>query len=328
VVDVRLCLPKGGCFASKYKIHPDAPPLEAHHTAEWYYNRLLDDIKKLAEQGKLPMSSDGSGIQIPGLKDPGCGSCAHGECSGDKDGHPSETIEGVTESEQSQIAQECAERVRKSAERGRAPAGLVRWANMVLRPPAYDWRKEFRRAIRSMVGRAHGYDLQTFRKFHRDCAAANYNVIAPSTYQPEPLVGIVLDTSGSMGSMNPGEPLFEAICEVEGICKSIACSVELLDVDCNPDAKHIQTVNKAKGMRVQGGGGTDMAAGLEVFETRKNRKPDVVIVLTDGITPWPATRSRHFKEVVGLIGDCDPKTVPAWMKVVSIKKDGKKSSRP
>lgn len=85
-----------------------------------------------------------------------------------------------------------------------------------------------------------------------------------------------------------------------------------------------------------GGGGTDLRTGF-ARALRTTPRPDVVVVLTDGQTPWPDTRPP-CRTVVGLFprqhrvgrqrpgrswdeGEDDhyePDTPPAWARVVDI----------
>jgi hypothetical protein len=46
-------------------------------------------------------------------------------------------------------------------------------------------------------------------------------------------------------------------------------------------------------------------------------RPSVVIVLTDGYTPWPAAAPRAATVVVGLLGPVPPEP-PSWARVVRI----------
>jgi predicted metal-dependent peptidase len=76
-----------------------------------------------------------------------------------------------------------------------------------------------------------------------------------------------------------------------------------------------------------GGGGTDLRTGFaKALRTRPG--PDVVVVLTDGQTPWPEERPA-CRTVVGLFPRPDdswdeddpeyvPDTPPAWARVVHI----------
>ena len=63
---------------------------------------------------------------------------------------------------------------------------------------------------------------------------------------------------------------------------------------------------------LKGGGGTDMGVGImQAMES----KPDVIIVITDGLTPWPA--NPGVPVIVCLFEDRD---VPSWARKVIIKR--------
>jgi len=65
-----------------------------------------------------------------------------------------------------------------------------------------------------------------------------------------------------------------------------------------------------------GGGGTDMGIGIDAAMKLK-QKPDIIIVLTDGQTPWP-NRPPKAKTIIGLLGgDTD---TPKWAKKIIIEK--------
>ena len=49
-----------------------------------------------------------------------------------------------------------------------------------------------------------------------------------------------------------------------------------------------------------GGGGTDMGEGITQALALRPR-PSIIVVLTDGFTPWPAEAPRGAKVVVGVI---------------------------
>lgn len=253
----------------------------------------------------------------------GCGSGAHGQEQEWDAGDPNESgVEGVLEADQDYIQKECAKGVQEAAKRGNMPAGMVRWADQVLAPPKYNWRKEFRKMVRAYITTKYGQDEFTYRKFARDCAASNYDIIQPSTFTPEPTVGVVLDTSGSMG-YGPGSPLYDAVQEVLGICNSLGVALDVLDVDAHAKEEHIQRVTKGKKLRLQGGGGTDMRVGFQVFQKRKKgRKPDILIVLTDGETPWPDSKPREFRTIIGLVGPRINSEIrngcPAWSKTIVV----------
>jgi Mg-chelatase subunit ChlD len=70
-----------------------------------------------------------------------------------------------------------------------------------------------------------------------------------------------------------------------------------------------------------GGGGTDMGAGITAA-ARLRPRPSVVVVLTDGMTPWPAEPPKGMQVVVGMIDTgakgSRPWAAPGWARVVAI----------
>ena len=76
-----------------------------------------------------------------------------------------------------------------------------------------------------------------------------------------------------------------------------------------------QRVMQARDVQLLGGGGTDMGAGLAKAAELRPR-PDLVVVLTDGHTPWPPAPPRGIKVIVGLM---DPTgSVPNWARAIAI----------
>lgn len=307
----QLCRDPGRIYPSTFKL-PD------NKIAEYYYFEIMQDPPP--EQDSCNCGSGAHGIPQP------WDAAAPGT-----DGNGGD-IPGVNESEIPFIQKQVAENIQKEASQGRGnvPAGMIEWANKVLAKPKYDWRKDLQKTVRISLNQAYGFDLPTYRRFARDCAASNYAVIQPSHYKPKPRVAVGLDTSGSMGGFYEGSPLYEAVCEVEGIAKGTGAEIEVLDVDCAANASQIQSVCTAKGMKLRGHGGTDMRVPVEVFRARKANRPDVLVILTDGETPWPAYKPKEFKVIIGLVGNPSKSTIdacPSWAKVIVISQDDKKTRR-
>jgi predicted metal-dependent peptidase len=114
--------------------------------------------------------------------------------------------------------------------------------------------------------------------------------------------------------------LERALAEVEAILARAGLRqkrVRVLAVDTTAHA--VQRVSHARQITLAGGGGTDMGAGIAAANALRPRPP-VVIVLTDGYTPWPHRRPRGSKVVVGLLGEPGAPTpqVPTWARTVLI----------
>jgi predicted metal-dependent peptidase len=182
---------------------------------------------------------------------------------------------------------------------------------------------EIRKGVSTVSGRV---DYTYSRPSRR--AQASPNVVLPALHRPVAEVAVLCDTSGSMAE----EQLARILTEVDGLLKAIGLArnrVRILAVDA---AVHtVQRVASAKAVQLVGGGGTDMGAGLEAAG-RLRPRPSVVVVLTDGLTPWPAEAPKNMYVVVGLIAERFPPpdsetashrggrpwAAPSWARVVNI----------
>jgi hypothetical protein len=206
-----------------------------------------------------------------------------------------------------QVAHEIRERQRS---RGDVPAGWTRWADDVLQP-VVDWRRALAAAVRRGLADVTGRVDFTYRKPSRR-SASSPGVVLPSLRQPVPKVAMVLDTSGSMSDTL----LSQCLAEVGGVLTGLGVARhQLRIVCCDAEAYEAQRVMAAREVKLLGGGGTDMGAGLREAADLRPR-PDLVVVLTDGYTPWPAIAPRGIEVVVGLIGGGG--TAPPWARAVSI----------
>jgi predicted metal-dependent peptidase len=200
-------------------------------------------------------------------------------------------------------------------EPGSVAGGWLRWAETIL-PSRTDWRRvlaaEIRRAVTAVSG-------QVDYSYHRPPRRADLNpdLVMPTLVRPIPEVVIVCDTSGSMHE----GLLARALAEVEGVLTRAGlrnAQVRVLAVDAAVQA--VRRVSRATQVNLAGGGGTDMGEGIAAAVALRPR-PTVVIVLTDGFTPWPEQPPRGIKVIVGLLVEgrhpqhWDP---PAWARTVRI----------
>ena len=196
---------------------------------------------------------------------------------------------------------------------GTVPAGLVRWANARLRPKV-DWRRALAAEIRRCISDVRGQVDYSYRKPSRR-AGATPGVVLPALRRPQPEVVVVCDTSASMGD----ERLEQVLAEVEGLLRSVGVGgLAVLSVDT--EVHRARRVQQAAQVELVGGGGTDMGAGIAAALARRPR-PDVIVVLTDGETPWPHAAPRRVRVVVGLLGERAP-AAPRWARSVRIDEAG------
>ena len=190
------------------------------------------------------------------------------------------------------------------------PCRLERWADEILEP-TISWQRLLVSAVRHGAADVAGRVDFSYRKPSRRSASVP-DVVLPSLRQPLPKVAMVLDTSGSMDD----HLLAQSLAEVQGVLRGLGVGRRYLRiVCCDAKAFEAQKVLQARDVELLGGGGTDMGAGLaKAAEIRP--RPDLIVVLTDGHTPWPEAPPRGIRVIVGLM---DPTgRVPDWAKAIAV----------
>ena len=96
----------------------------------------------------------------------------------------------------------------------------------------------------------------------------------------------MIDTSGSMSDGMLGQ----ALGEVGGVLRSLGVGRrDLRSCCCDAEAYEAQSVRELGRVELPGGGGTDMGRGVEAAAALRPQ-PQLIVVLTDGFTPWPPRR--------------------------------------
>lgn len=260
--------------------------LQSNLMAEEYYDLLPSSVK--APQG--------------------CGSGAHGKEEPWDLGPPNQGSPGLSGLETKAIAVATAEAIRKYP--GKLPAGFKRWAQEMLEDGKVDWRKELPALIRRAQTLESGKVDYTYRKQSRR-QTISPNIILPAIAKPTPSAAIIADTSGSMDESLLGM----ALAEIKSILRSTGQQgVTVLAVDA---AVHsCKRVFKVDQVSLLGGGGTDMGVGIaKAMELRP--KPETLIVLTDGYTPWP-NDPPNAKVIVVILGGKN--SGPPWAKSIKVEK--------
>lgn len=284
--------------------------------AEYYYSRL--------RQRTDPLDLD--------VKD--CGSGCHGFDSDPariwqmaETGPVSETRPGartgLSEVEAMLLRTRTAEAIARAVATngpGRIAGGWVRWAETLLRPQL-DWRTLLGAAVRSAVAAVRGNADYSYQRPSRRRVP---RVVLPAMQRPIPRVAIVVDTSGSVGD----DQLAVAWTEVHGCLRRLGARRDLLSVYAADVDVHKLNGTPSKRIQLLGGGGTDMGGAITKV-LRAVPKPDLVVVITDGLTPWPTQRPVRPVIVVLLPprwGGVEPP--PAWAKVIEIPADESENGRP
>jgi predicted metal-dependent peptidase len=242
-----------------------------------------------------------------------CGSCAGGpkrehELDGPAKASGTSDVPGVTAGEGDLIRQHIANEIKSSQSQGDIPDHLKRWAETFLNPRV-DWRKVLRAQVKHSLADIAGKVDYTY-KYPSRRAAAMPRFILPAMRAPAPKVSVVIDTSGSMGN----DLLSKCVAEIGGILRACGQKDALRVFVTDATVHSAKKIWKPSQIDLMGGGGTDMRVGITAA---LKDKPHLIVVLTDGYTPWPESPVRA-KLIVALVGEAKVETCPTYAKVVRI----------
>jgi predicted metal-dependent peptidase len=283
LLDADIELPPG-------PVTPAALGLPPYKAAEFYYSRL-------AEADDLPVGA------------PNCGSGSHGldEAGPDRGG----TLpRGLSDVEALLLRRRVAEAITRIAAQqpGSIAGDWVRWAEALLRPQV-DWRRLLSAALKSATAAVVGSVDYSYAKPARRRVP---RVVLPALQRPVPRVAIIIDTSASVAD----EQLSTAWTEVHGCVRALGIRRDMLTVYAADTAVHRIVGVTARQADLTGGGGTDMAAAIEEVAARRPR-PALLVVITDGMTGWPARPAQDLV-VVLLKGSFTPPEPPSWARVIRV----------
>ncbi len=196
---------------------------------------------------------------------------------------------------------------------GVTPGRWDRWVAAIL-DPVVPWQQVLNAAVRRGLSWAHGRTDSTYSRISRRQAAVP-GVVLPAYRRPVPAVAIIIDTSASVDDHMLGQ----ALGEVDAVLRSLAVpggSVTTFAVDAA-----VQTsarIRDIHSLPLSGGGGTDLRQGLAAAR-RTTPRPHLIIVLTDGYTPWPST-PPDVPVIVGVLGRDreDLPVTPRWAQRVEV----------
>ncbi|MGV9454024.1 vWA domain-containing protein [Streptomyces sp. NPDC003635] len=247
------------------------------------------------------------------------------DCGGGADGQPrpwelgAEGAHGLSKQQRDAVRFRVAEGIKGRP--GDSPEGWRRWADEAFHPPQ-PWRQLLGAAVRSAAGAPGAGENHSYRRPSRRSAAVP-GVVLPSLRRHPPRVCVVIDTSGSVNDAELGS----ALLEVAAMARAVGGRRDLVSViSCDAAARVAGPICRAEDIELIGGGGTDLRSGF-ASALRSRPRPDVIVALTDGQTPWPSEQPS-CRTVVGLfpraptVNEEDPDYVPdappSWARVVTI----------
>src|SRR4029453_13045212 len=151
----------------------------------------------------------------------------------------------------------------------------------------------------STLGR---YD-RTYRRPHRRQACYG-EFLMPSYHQPRPRPGFLIDTSSSMEDSQ----LARALAELGGLMRQLGYGADVVVASCDAAVRDVRQMFSASHVELYGGGGTDLAVGMRAFIERKHDPVDLLVIVSDCHTQWPAG-APPFPGIPIRVGDGAP---PPW----------------
>lgn len=286
---------QGGC------VTPEAMGWPNHKLAEEYYSMIPS-------------------FEVSGFG-PGAGQCgsAAGNPNPEEQGAPGDTnpktgeenAAGMSDIEADSVRKQVAQAVQQQRQRGNIPAGLDRWAKDFLNP-IVPWQRVLRSKVKRALSILSGATDYTWQRPNRR-ADEDDDFILPTPVAFKPRVSVVVDTSGSIGE----DELKQFFAEIRSLISKHADSIQVVVCDAAVHEKRtIRSSGQVGRIRMKGGGGTDMRIGIE--EAMRSRpRPNLVILLTDGYTPYPDIKpADHF--IVALTTRGAEGSVPGYAQKVFI----------
>jgi predicted metal-dependent peptidase len=201
---------------------------------------------------------------------------------------------------------------------GTLPGGLVRAIDDYL-DPKIDWRRQLSALIRREVASIAGRKDYSYRRPSRRQDAlrgSRSEIILPSMrQQPPPDIAVVYDTSASMTDVM----IQAGVSEILSITQTLSGKATLFAIPCDTrtyEVFKIRTTSDVSKVRVIGRGGTNLTVGIDLAANLKPR-PKVLVIITDGFTPWPTQKPKGVSLVLVLLTDKSASGhIPKWMEQI------------
>ena len=259
--------------------------------AEYYYRHLLDNSVTVETHIE-------------------CGSGCHSHHRGHELDPDVETLSDFDRRLLKRVVAAAVGEHRKTHGTESVPEGLARWAEQTLRPKV-NWRQQLATALRSSVHHKTGTADYTWQRPSRRQQPQDI-VLRPAMTRPVPSIAVVVDTSGSMGQHD----LDRALTEINAIIATVVPGDHVRVLSVDTDVHSDQQIHNSNQIRLEGAGGTNMTTGIHAAA---ETKPDAIVVITDGWTPWPLTNPPGARNVIAALTDNHQiEQIPDWIQTIDI----------
>ena len=259
--------------------------------AEYYYRHLLDNSVTVETHIE-------------------CGSGCHSHHRGHELDPDVETLSDFDRTLLKRVVAAAVGEHRKTHGTESVPEGLARWAEQTLRPKV-NWRQQLATALRSSVHHKTGTADYTWQRPSRRQQPQDI-VLRPAMTRPVPSITVIVDTSGSMGEHD----LDRALTEINAIIATVVPGDHVRVLSVDTDVHSDQQIHNSNQIRLEGAGGTNMTTGIHAAA---ETKPDAIVVITDGWTPWPLTNPPGARNVIAAVTDNHQiEQIPDWIQTIDI----------
>ena len=249
-------------------------------------------------------SADGTTKPPEGMS----GSCADGIQKSWELGPPQDIRDGVGADRECTILATIAKNV--VAGRGKAPGAFKAWATKII-DPSIDPKQQILRVIKKHVDLARGRGKRSYRRPNRRHVGSQF--LLPSNYSAEPRITVCVDSSGSMRE----DDTALAIGLINKVLSSFRNRRGVKVLVGDTEGRTTELVHsRLNRMLSTGGGGTNMGKLIEDAVASKP-VPHVILVATDGDTPWPS-EDPGVPVLACLTREGYESRVPEWMTTLKI----------
>ena len=269
---------KGGITFDKYDYEPGQP-------WEWYFNQMINNPPEDQEdeQSSAPGGGDGEpspdgggdGEQESNKSGPG----SSGTDGIDRDwelGEPTEETGGLQPHQQEEIIKKVAEDIQKDTGGSSGDAWI-------------EWSRQNVKVKRGLINQMlkffqEGGDLVCgtgSRSYTRERHSLDPDFIMPVDRMMVPKITVIVDTSGSMEDTD----FNKAAGVLDLVLREFPTRSGLRICAGDTEISNDHTITSVRELDLKGGGGTDMGKLIR-DAAEHDPKPQLIMVITDGYTPW------------------------------------------